>query len=125
LVGLANWGGIEYWGEFQGWPTKCWNDSFFNHALEPNPQAYLIESIFTDKPLVHIGVVESEAESHLWNDVVVGRNYISSHWNREEVRKYDLYTYTNADEFTSKSMHLAIVGIEVRWPEMPVAFADC
>ena len=98
MVGLAYWGAIEYWGESQGWPSKGWNYSFFNHALEPNPQAYLIESIFKDKPLVHIGVVDSEAESHLWNDVVVGRKYISSHWNREAGRKYDLYTYTNADE---------------------------
>lgn len=48
--------------------------------------------------MVQIGVVDSEAESHLWNDVVVGRKYISSHWNREEGRKYNLYTYTNADE---------------------------
>ena len=47
---------------------------------------------------MHIGVVDSEAESHLWNDVVVGRKYISSHWNREAGKKYNIYTYTNADE---------------------------
>jgi beta-galactosidase len=98
MVGLAYWGGIEYWGESSGWPNKGWNYSFFNHSLEPNPQAYLIKSIFQEEPLVQIGVVDSEAESHLWNDVVVGRKYISSHWNREEGRKYNLYTYTNADE---------------------------
>lgn len=98
MVGLAYWGGIEYWGESSGWPNKGWNYSFFNHSLEPNPQAYLIKSIFNDEPLVRIGVVDSEAESHLWNDVVVGRKYISSHWNREAGKKYDLYTYTNADE---------------------------
>jgi beta-galactosidase len=98
MVGLAYWGGIEYWGESQGWPTKGWNYSFFNHSLEPNPQAYLIKSIFKDEPLVQIGIVDSEAESHVWNDVVVGRKYISSHWNREDGKKYDLYTYTNAEE---------------------------
>ena len=98
MVGLAYWGGIEYWGESQGWPTKGWDYSFFNHSLEPNPQAFLIKSIFKDEPLVRIGVVDSEAEPHLWNDVVVGRTYISSHWNREEGKKYDIYTYTNADE---------------------------
>lgn len=98
MVGLAYWGGIEYWGESSGWPNKGWNYSFFNHSLEPNPQAYLIKSVFTNEPLVRIGVVDSKAESHLWNDVVVGRKYISSHWNREVGNKYDLYTYTNADE---------------------------
>jgi len=98
MVGLAYWGGIEYWGESSGWPNKGWNYSFFNHSLEPNPQAYLIKSAFSDQPLVQIGVVDSEAEAHLWNDVMVGRKYISSHWNREEGSKYNIYTYTNADE---------------------------
>lgn len=98
MVGLAYWGAIEYWGESSGWPSKGWNYSFFNHALEPNPQAYLIKSIFTNEPLVRIGVVDRVPESHLWNDVVVGRKYISSHWNREVGKKYDIFTYTNADE---------------------------
>ena len=98
MVGLAYWGGIEYWGESSGWPNKGWNYSFFNHSLEPNPQAYLIKSAFNDEPLVQIGIVDSEAESHVWNDIVVGRKYISSHWNREIGAKYNMYTYTNADE---------------------------
>ncbi|MBN2396230.1 MAG: glycoside hydrolase family 2 protein, partial [Candidatus Atribacteria bacterium] len=98
MVGLAYWGAIEYWGESQGWPRKGWNYSFFNHAMEPFPQAWLIKSIFTDEPVVHIGVVDSEGEKKMWNDVLVGQKVISSHWNRQEGRKYDLYTYTNADE---------------------------
>lgn len=60
MVGLAYWGAIEYWGESNGWPKKGWNYSFFNHALEPYPQAYLIKSAFSDEPLVHIGVVDSK-----------------------------------------------------------------
>ena len=98
MVGLAYWGAIEYWGESQGWPRKGWNYSFFNHAMEPFPQAWLTKSIFTDEPLVHIGVVDSEGEKKVWNDVLVGQKVISSHWNRQEGKKYNLYTYTNADE---------------------------
>ncbi|WP_316765755.1 glycoside hydrolase family 2 TIM barrel-domain containing protein [Pedobacter frigiditerrae] len=98
MVGLAYWGGIEYWGESQGWPRKGWNYSFFNHAIEPFPQAWLTKSIFTDEPLVHIGIVDSEGESKMWNDQIVGQKVISSHWNRTEGEKYNLYTYTNADE---------------------------
>lgn len=98
MVGLAYWGGIEYWGESSGWPNKGWNYSFFNHSLEPNPQAYLIKSAFTNEAIVRIGVVDSEEESHLWNDVVVGRKYISSHWNRQAGKSYNMYTYTNGDE---------------------------
>ena len=98
MVGLAYWGGIEYCGESQGWPRKGWNYSFFNHAMEPFPQAWLTKSIFTDEPLVYIGVVDNEGESKMWNDQMVGQKVISAHWNRMEGKKYNLYTYTNADE---------------------------
>lgn len=98
MVGLAYWGGIEYWGESNGWPKKGWNFSFFNHSLEPYPEAYLIKSAFSDEPLVRIGVVDSEKESLEWNDVIVGRVSLSSHWNRAEGSLLNLYTYTNADE---------------------------
>lgn len=98
MVGLAYWGAIEYWGESNAWPKKGWNYSFFNQSLEPNPQAYLIKSIFQDEPLVRIGVVDNEGESQVWNDVVVGKKNISFNWNRTEGKKYNIYTYTNADE---------------------------
>jgi beta-galactosidase len=98
MVGLAYWGAIEYWGESHGWPRKGWNYSFFNHALEPYPQAYLIKSIFSDEPLVHIGIIDKANENVEWNDVTVGTQYVSSHWNREAGKKYNIFTYTNADE---------------------------
>lgn len=98
MVGLAYWGAIEYWGESNGWPKKGWNFSFFNHCLEPYPQAYLIKSAFCDEPLVHIGVVDSDKNSIEWNDIMVGGMSLSSHWNREEGSNQKLYTYTNADE---------------------------
>lgn len=129
MVGLAYWGGIEYWGESQGWPRKGWNYSFFNHAMEPFPQAWLTKSIFTAEPLVHIGVVDNEGESKMWNDQVVGQKVISSHWNRMEGKKYNLYTYTNADEVellvNGKSMGVQQNSTDVKkrntiyWKDIP------
>lgn len=98
MVGLAYWGAIEYWGESNGWPKKGWNFSFFNHCLEPYPQAYLIKSAFCEEPLVHIGVVDSDKNSIEWNDIMVGGMLLSSHWNRDADSNQNLYTYTNADE---------------------------
>ncbi len=98
MVGLAYWGAVEYWGESNGWPKKGWNYSFFNHSLEPYPQAYLIKSAFVQEPLVHIGVVDKEDEKMEWNDVIVGRMPVSSHWNRKPGSLNNLFTYTNADE---------------------------
>ncbi|MGD9929385.1 MAG: glycoside hydrolase family 2 TIM barrel-domain containing protein [Mangrovibacterium sp.] len=98
MVGLAYWGAVEYWGESSGWPKKGWNYSYFNHALEPYPQAYLMKSAFVDEPLVRIGVVDSSGEYQEWNDIVVGRTPVSSHWNRKEASSHNLFTFTNADE---------------------------
>ncbi|POY41185.1 beta-galactosidase [Flavobacterium alvei] len=131
MVGLAYWGGIEYWGESQGWPRKGWNYSFFNHAMEPFPQAWLTKSIFTDEPLVYIGIVDNEGESKMWNDQMVGQKVISAHWNRTEGSKYNLYTYTNADEVelfvNGKSIGVQKNSTEVKkrntiyWKDVPYA----
>lgn len=98
MVGLAYWGAIEYWGESNAWPKKGWMYSFFNHSLEPFPQAYLMKATFTDKPLIRIGVVDSQGEAELWNDIVVGQKIISSHWNRQPGSVNTVYAYTNAEE---------------------------
>lgn len=98
VVGLAYWGGIQYWGESHGWPRKGWTYAFFDRTLHPFPQAYLIKSIFVDEPLVHIAVVDEENQAMEWNDVVVGGTAMSSHWNRKQNSKQNIFTYTNADE---------------------------
>lgn len=131
MVGLAYWGAIEYWGESDGWPKKGWNYSFFNHAMEPFPQAWLTKSIFKDEPIVHIGVVDNEGDVKMWNDQIVGQKVISSHWNRQEGKKYNIYTYTNADEVellvNGKSMGVQQNSLDVKkrntiyWQNIPYA----
>jgi beta-galactosidase len=98
-VGLAWWGAIEYWGESDGWPKKGWNYSFFNHTLEPYPQAYLIKSCLNPaEPLVKIGIVDGKGESKMWNDIKVGSERINQNWNQKEGSRMSLMTYTNAEE---------------------------
>ena len=98
MVGLAYWGAIEYWGESNIWPKKGWNYSFFRHSLEPNPQAYLMKSIFKpEEPMVHIGIA-GKVDTLLWNDIIVGQTRVSSHWNHQQGQKYTVYTYTNGAE---------------------------
>ncbi|MBQ0022808.1 MAG: DUF4982 domain-containing protein [Prevotellaceae bacterium] len=98
-VGLCWWGAIEYWGESNGWPKKGWNYSFFNHTMQPYPQAWLIKSaIKAEEPVVKIGVISGKGESMEWNDIKVGQQKISTCWNFAEGSKQNLFTYTNADE---------------------------
>lgn len=98
MIGLAYWGAIEYWGESDGWPKKGWNYSFFNSALDPYPQAYLIKSAFSDEPVVHIGVIDGEKQSIDWNDIISGKTPMSENWNREQGSTQSVCVYSNADE---------------------------
>ncbi|WP_036880318.1 glycoside hydrolase family 2 TIM barrel-domain containing protein [Xylanibacter oryzae] len=98
VVGLAYWGMIDYLGESQGWPAKGWSQGAFDISLEPKPMAYLLKSMFLDKPTVHIGVIEDGNSNLMWNDVQVGTTRMSESWNRKAGSTVSLYTYTNADE---------------------------
>lgn len=99
-VGLCYWGAIEYWGESDGWPKKGWNYSFFDHTLKPYPRAWLIKSVFdVNKPMVHIGVLESKQESIIWNDIVSGRAEMSHfYWKKNPGDSITLEVYSNYDE---------------------------
>ena len=98
VIGSAYWGAIYYLGESKGWPAKGWTDGVFDISLEPKPNAYFLKSYFMpEEPLVRIAVIDGE-NSVLWNDVIVGGQTQSSHWNRKPGSNVDLYTYTNADE---------------------------
>lgn len=98
VVGLAYWGMIDYLGESLGWPKKGWDNGVFDISLEPKPQAYFLKSIFSDKPVVHIGVTDSKDDAEMWNGVKFDGDRISDHWNRTPGKKYTVYTYTNAEE---------------------------
>lgn len=98
VVGLAYWGMIDYLGESNGWPAKGWSQGIFDISLEPKPIAYFLRSIFKpEEPVVHIGIIDSD-DNTVWNDVKVGTQRMSDHWNRIEGSRMSLYTYTNADE---------------------------
>lgn len=97
-IGLAYWGIIDYLGESQGWPAKGWRNGVFNIDLTPKPQAYLMKSMFSDEPTVHIAINEEGGSVTMWNGVQTGIKEQSENWNRVEGSKVSLYTYTNCDE---------------------------
>lgn len=102
VIGLAYWGMIDYLGESHGWPAKGWAQGVFDISLEPKPNAYFLRSIFNEnEPLVHIGIIDSD-QNTIWNDVQVGVQRMSDHWNRIEGSSMSMYTYTNADEVELK-----------------------
>jgi beta-galactosidase len=129
MVGLAYWGAVAYWGESGGWPRKGWNYSYFSHALEPEPQAWLMKSIFTDTPVVRIAIADSAGEAREWNGITVGGTRVSSHWNREPGKAYTVNVYTNASQ-AALYLNGKLIGIRqndtaynrrnvLTWPQVP------
>ena len=98
VLGLAYWGAIDYLGESMGWPIKGWNQGVFDLSLQPKPDAYFVKSMFSEEPVVHIGIIEKSGGNIQWNGINVSAGKLSENWNREVDEKFSLYTYTNGDE---------------------------
>ena len=98
VIGLAYWGAIDYLGESMGWPTKGWNQGVFDLSLQPKPDAYFVKSMFSEEPVVHIGIIEKSGGNIQWNGINVSAGKLSENWNREAGEQVLLYTYTNGDE---------------------------
>ena len=98
VLGLAYWGAIDYLGESMGWPIKGWNQGVFDLSLQPNPDAYFVKSMFSEEPVVHIGIIEKSGGNIQWNGINVSAGKLSENWNREAGEQVSLYTYTNGDE---------------------------
>ena len=98
VLGLAYWGVIDYLGESMGWPIKGWNQGVFDLSLQPKPDACFVKSMFSEEPVVHIGIIEKSGGNIQWNGINVSAGKFSENWNREAGEQVSLYTYTNADE---------------------------
>lgn len=98
VVGLAYWGAVDYIGESGGWPAKGWAQGAFDLSFEPKPIAWLVKSMFSDEPTVHIAIVEQLARDNVWNGVQIGTEHMSENWNRQAGELLSLYTYTNAEK---------------------------
>ena len=98
VLGLAYWGAIDYLGESMGWPVKGWNQGVFDLSLQPKPDAYFVKSMFSEEPVVHIGIIEKSGGNIQWNGINVSAGKLSENWNREVGEQVSLYTYTNVDE---------------------------
>ena len=98
VLGLAYWGAIDYLGESMGWPVKGWNQGVFDLSLQSKPDAYFVKSMFSEEPVVHIGIIEKSGGNIQWNGINVSAGKLSENWNREAGEQVSLYTYTNADE---------------------------
>nr|MDE6126057.1 glycoside hydrolase family 2 protein [Muribaculaceae bacterium] len=98
VAGLAYWGMIDYLGESAGWPAKGWTQGVFDLSLRPKPQAWLVKSMFSAEPTIHIGVNDANGETYLWNDEPMSRSSLVDHWNFSSTDTLSVEVFSNADE---------------------------
>jgi len=97
-VGQYYWGGFDYIGESFGWPCKGWFRGLVDLAGFRKPASYYVQSIYSDKPMVHIAVQDPKPGSNVvWNDVNLNWEYLGSHWNWPEGDEMKVFTYSNGD----------------------------
>lgn len=99
VIGLAYWGSMAYLGESGGWPSKGSSGLLFDISMEPKPLAYMVKSMYSDEPMVYIGVERAPAKMRMWNGMMGGSATIEHTWDLEKGTVINkLYTYTNAEE---------------------------
>ncbi|MGQ1910741.1 glycoside hydrolase family 2 TIM barrel-domain containing protein [Marinifilum sp. RC60d5] len=99
-MGLFLWSGIKYLGEIpakgkNSWPkVYCWPAAFLNSAGFRTPTSYFYESLWSNKPMVHIAVYEKDS----WFNKKWGVPPANEIWNYKSGKVLDLITYTNCDK---------------------------
>ncbi|MCK5469573.1 MAG: DUF4982 domain-containing protein [Cyclobacteriaceae bacterium] len=97
-IGHIIWAGIDYLGEAaQPWPLKGWENAPINTAGFKKPFFYFMQSLYSDKPMVHIAVRDKENKKQIgkygWDWPIV-----ASHWNWTKAdTPLEIFLYSNCD----------------------------
>lgn len=97
-IGHIIWAGIDYLGEaVQPWPLKGWENAPISTTGFKKPFFYFMQSIYSDKPMVHIAVRDKKNTRQTgkygwdWPNV-------ASHWNWQPTDSpLEIYIYSNCD----------------------------
>lgn len=96
VAGQFLWTGIDYLGESEGWPAKGKANSLIETTGFRKDCSYWHQSVWSDKPMVHIAVFDETTEDYpqkkYWH-----WPKIRSHWNfaGREHQTFKVATYSN------------------------------
>lgn len=80
VIGGCLWAGVDYLGESMGFPSKGWGGTLIEANLVRKPISYLFESYWSDKPMVHISILDYTKPQEIirepWTDMP-----LSDCWN--------------------------------------------
>ena len=98
IFGQFIWAGIDYLGESSGWPSKGWPTAPFNTCMFEKPFAAFFRSVWSNKPIVSIAVVDQSLDIDPGKDHW-GLPFMASHWNFPQYKKHiiQVQTITNCE----------------------------
>ncbi|MCH7398161.1 DUF4982 domain-containing protein [Belliella sp. DSM 107340] len=85
------WTAFDFIGEARPWPSRSSGAGIIDLAGNPKPDFYFRQSLWSDKPMVYLGVTDSERQ-------VLRRAGISNTWNGKTGESRWVTVYSNADE---------------------------
>lgn len=88
VAGEFLWTGVDYLGEAGKFPDRCNGDGLIDLAGFRKPTYYFRQSLWTDKPVVHVSVVERDTTGRRMNLV--------DSWNWPKGKKVTVVCFTNS-----------------------------
>jgi len=85
------WTAFDFIGEARPWPQRSSGAGIIDLAGIPKPDFYFRQSLWSEKPMVYLGIAENEKQ-------VLRRSNISNSWKGEQGDTKWITCYTNADE---------------------------
>ncbi|HSJ66590.1 MAG TPA: glycoside hydrolase family 2 TIM barrel-domain containing protein, partial [Anditalea sp.] len=85
------WTAFDFIGEARPWPSRSSGAGIIDLAGNPKPDFYFRQSLWSDDPMVYLGVAENEKQ-------VIRRNNITDSWTGKTGETKWVTCYSNADE---------------------------
>jgi beta-galactosidase len=101
VVGSFLWAGIDYLGEaVAGWPCHAWNGTPIDACGFRRPISYLHESFWSEKPVVHIAVIDDRLDVPAPTKAHWGWPKMVSHWTLPALsgKKTTVGVFTNCEQ---------------------------
>jgi beta-galactosidase/beta-glucuronidase len=109
IFGQFLWTGIDYLGESGSWPSRGFYSGLVDFSGTIKPRGYFRQSLWSDKPMIHLGTYVSKDKNDLSMDAWPT-------WNYKEGKMIRVVCYTNAAK-ARLELNGKIIGEEKKYDE--------
>ncbi len=128
VIGHYYWTALSYLGE-SPWPRKSWQRAFFSMDEQMTPIGYIYKSLYTEKPMVKIMVLEPDKEKYdFWDKQYDNKRWswypMLNHWNFEKNTGIQIQAFSNCEEIELLLNGKSLGSKKIIQGEEPVLYWD-